>query len=55
MSKLLGAALGCLLLLTGCTSLEGTGDKGYISGDGSVRIIDTDERGRPGVVLGRRR
>jgi len=46
-SKLLGAALGCLLLLTGCTSLEGTGDKGFISGDGTVRTIDAADRGKP--------
>jgi thiol-disulfide isomerase/thioredoxin len=45
MPRLLGALLGCLLLLTGCDSLQGTGDKGYISGDGKVRVVDAADRG----------
>lgn len=40
----LAAAAACVVLLTGCSSLEGTGDKGYISDDGQVRIIDAAER-----------
>lgn len=47
MRTILGAALGCLLLLSGCTSLDGTGDKGFISGDGTVRVIDPPDRGKP--------
>lgn len=41
----LGAALVGLVLLTGCSTLQGTGDKGYISGEGTVRIIDPSDRG----------
>ncbi|MFC7496658.1 MULTISPECIES: TlpA disulfide reductase family protein [unclassified Nocardioides] len=33
--------------LSACTSLGSTGDKGYISGDGSVRIIDEADRDDP--------
>ncbi|CAI9400061.1 TlpA disulfide reductase family protein [Nocardioides sp. T2.26MG-1] len=37
----------CLLALTGCTSLGGTGDKQFIDGGGSVRIIEPADRGDP--------
>jgi thiol-disulfide isomerase/thioredoxin len=40
----LAALLACLLLAAGCSSLDGTGDKGYISGEGTVRIIDPADR-----------
>ena len=41
---LLGAlSLACVLLLSGCSSLEGSGDQGYVSGDGAVH----DPRRRP--------
>jgi thiol-disulfide isomerase/thioredoxin len=30
--------------LTGCNDLEGTGDKGYITGDGVVAAVAVDER-----------
>jgi thiol-disulfide isomerase/thioredoxin len=30
---------------TGCTSLQGTGDKGYVTGDGAIRTIQPTERG----------
>jgi thiol-disulfide isomerase/thioredoxin len=36
-----------LLALTACTSLGETGDKGFISGDGQVRVIDASDRDRP--------
>jgi thiol-disulfide isomerase/thioredoxin len=49
---LAGAALAALLALTGCSSLSGTGDKGYISGDGSVAIIDEADRGEPVELAG---
>lgn len=32
---------------SGCTSTEGTGDKGYVSGDGQIREIAVAERGDP--------
>ena len=39
------AAAGLLLAATGCSSLQGTGDKGYVSGDGAIRQIDVADRG----------
>jgi thiol-disulfide isomerase/thioredoxin len=43
------AVCGALLALltTGCSSLEGTGDKGYISQDGTVTQVPAAERGKP--------
>ena len=41
------AAATVLLLATGCSSAEGTGDKGYVSGDGQVREIAVEDRGDP--------
>jgi thiol-disulfide isomerase/thioredoxin len=49
---LVGAILACLLLLTGCSSLGGTGDKGYISGNGDVRIVDKADRSDPVPLTG---
>ena len=40
------------VLTTGCSSLEGTGDKGYISQDGSVTQIPAAERDKPIDVTG---
>lgn len=46
--SVLGAvALAAALLLSGCSSLEGTGDKGYISGNGAVQVIAAEDRGDP--------
>jgi thiol-disulfide isomerase/thioredoxin len=42
----------CLLALTGCSALEGTGDKGYISGDGQIVQYDVADRGAPASVAG---
>ncbi len=42
--------VGLVLLVvvgSGCTSTEGTGDKGYVSGDGQIREIAAAERGDP--------
>lgn len=44
---LLVLAMPLLVVLGGCTSLGSTGDKGYISGDGSVRVIDAADRTDP--------
>jgi thiol-disulfide isomerase/thioredoxin len=33
--------------LTGCTSLQGTGDKGFVSGDGRVVEVARDDREEP--------
>ena len=43
--RVLGVLLAVVVLATGCSSLEGTGDKGYISGDQRVRVVDPAERG----------
>lgn len=40
------------LVTTGCSSLDGTGDKGYISQDGSVTQIPAGERDKPIDVSG---
>jgi thiol-disulfide isomerase/thioredoxin len=38
-------AVGLVLAATGCTSLQGTGDKGYVTGDGAIRTIAVADRG----------
>lgn len=40
------------VLTTGCSSLDGTGDKGYISGDGQITAIDPVDRGKPISLAG---
>ena len=50
MRKYLGGLACAALLLTGCTAVEGTGDKGFVSGDGTVRSIQASDRD-PAVVL----
>lgn len=45
--RLVGAPVAALLtgvLLAGCTSLEGTGDKGYVSGEGQVTRLAVEDR-----------
>jgi len=39
-------------VLTGCSSLPGTGDKGYISGDGQIVQIDPSQRDQPIALTG---
>jgi thiol-disulfide isomerase/thioredoxin len=39
------AAVMIVLAASGCTSLQGTGDKGYVAGDGAIRTIPAGERG----------
>lgn len=39
--------LACLLLAAGCSSLQGTGDKGFVSGDGRVAQVAIDDRSDP--------
>src|SRR5690606_19855708 len=39
--------LAGLLLLTGCTSLSATGEKGYVTGDGQVTVLAPEDRGDP--------
>lgn len=40
-------AVGLGLTATGCTSLQGTGDKGYVTGDGSIRQVAVADRSSP--------
>jgi len=49
---LLLPVLACLVALTGCSSLQGTGDKGYVTGDGTVRLVDTADRDQPIALSG---
>ena len=49
----LAAGLACLLLLTGCTSLSGTGDQGFVTSDGSVKEVAVADRGDPISLAGR--
>ena len=47
------ALLALIALITnGCSSLDGTGDKGYISGDGQITTIDPVDRGKPITLSG---
>ena len=52
MRRTLGALLACLLLVTGCSSLSGTGDKGFYTGDGGVDIVQAVDRGDPVELTG---
>jgi thiol-disulfide isomerase/thioredoxin len=52
MRNLLGALACSALLLTGCSSLEGTGDKGFVSGDGTVNVVKAVDRGSPVELTG---
>jgi thiol-disulfide isomerase/thioredoxin len=45
-------ALGCLLALTGCTSLQGAGDKGFVTGDGRVTRLAVADRESPVELRG---
>ena len=44
--------LVCLLLLAGCSGMSGTGDKGYISGEGVPVEVDAPDRGDPVDLTG---
>jgi thiol-disulfide isomerase/thioredoxin len=50
-SRPIALLLTCLLL-TGCSSLAGTGDKGYVTGEGQVVQVATQERERPVELAG---
>jgi thiol-disulfide isomerase/thioredoxin len=41
------------VLLVGCSSLQGTGDKGYVSGAGEVVQVDQGQRDAPVTLTGR--
>lgn len=44
--------ISCLLALAGCSSLSGTGDKGYISGEGVPTEVAAADRGAPVELTG---
>lgn len=44
--------VACLLLVTGCSSLSGTGDKGYITGEGVPTEVKAVDRGDPIELTG---
>jgi len=50
---LVGVAAPLLLSLAACTSLEGTGDKGFVTGDGAIRTVDAADRTDPVVLAGK--
>jgi thiol-disulfide isomerase/thioredoxin len=53
LAPVLAAGLACLLLLTGCNSLSGTGDQGFVTSDGSVKEVSTAHRGDAVTLTGR--
>ncbi len=46
------AGLAGLLVLSGCSGLDGTGDKGYLTGEGKVVQRAVDERDEPVDLVG---
>lgn len=44
--------VACLLLVAGCSSLSGTGDKGYITGEGVPTEVKAVDRGSPVDLTG---
>lgn len=55
LTLLLAAALLALPVgaLSGCSSLQGTGDKGYVTGDGTIRQIPAADRTAPVDLTGK--
>jgi len=51
--RLVVPVLACLLAVSGCASLQGTGDKGYVTGDGTVRLVDAADRDQPVELSGK--
>lgn len=52
MRVLVTALLGALLL-SGCSGLTGTGDKGYVTQEGTVTEVPEAERGKPVELTGK--
>ena len=44
--------LACLLALVGCSAVSGTGDKGYITGEGVPTEVEAVDRGKPVELTG---
>ncbi len=49
---LLALVVAGVMVLTGCTSLGGTGEKGFVSGDGQLTVRTASERDRPIELAG---
>lgn len=52
-TAVVAALLTLLVTVTGCTSLSGTGDKGFVTGDGTVTEKDAADRGEPVSLTGK--
>lgn len=52
MARLAALVAVAVLVLTGCSSMSGTGDKGYITGDGRISQVDPAEREDPVDLAG---
>ena len=50
--RLVVLLLASVLALTGCTSLNGTGEKGFVSGDGQLTVRTASEREQPIELTG---
>ncbi|MDN4159769.1 TlpA family protein disulfide reductase [Nocardioides abyssi] len=46
------ATTTALATLASCSTFEGTGDKGYVTGDGTVRVLEAAERTDPVELSG---
>jgi thiol-disulfide isomerase/thioredoxin len=47
------ALAATLLAATGCTSLQGTGDKNFVTGDGTIHEVAAADRGQPIELTGK--
>jgi thiol-disulfide isomerase/thioredoxin len=52
LSTALAAGLLACSLLSGCSSLQGSGSKGFVTGDGKIRTVDAADRGKPIELTG---
>ncbi|MGA8247969.1 MAG: TlpA disulfide reductase family protein [Nocardioides sp.] len=50
---LLIASAAVLPAAAGCSSLQGTGNKGFVTGDGSIHQVASADRGRPVSLTGK--
>jgi thiol-disulfide isomerase/thioredoxin len=46
------AAVAVALATAGCSNAGGTGDKGYVDGEGVITVLPVDKRKEPGEVSG---
>ena len=52
MTRLVALLVAGVLTVTGCTSLSGTGEKGFVSGDGTLSVRTASEREAPVELTG---